>query len=159
MTKRKIKSAYSRTRVQTKTPIERRSKVVQSEKNSSDINNIMAKANQTGQLPLLMNRQEVQPLPDAQTYQESLNQVVFAQQSFERLPSELRTLFHNDPIKMLTAIEQSNSDPKIKTQLQELGILDTPQIVPTEALKENPTLPVAEPAPVDPDPVLAPKNA
>jgi hypothetical protein len=126
MTKRKIKPAYSRTRVQTKQPKEHRSKVLQSERDSSDINNIMARAHKTGQLPVLMGRKEVQPLPDAQTYQDCLNKVVFAQQAFEQLPSNIRTIFENDPKNLLSAISQSQSDDNLKAKLQEIGILERP---------------------------------
>lgn len=131
MTKpRKIKPAYTRTRVKTEGDPERKSKTVQSEKHASDINNIMARAHKTGQLPVLMGRPEIQPLPDGQTYQDALNKVIHAQQTFEQLPSEIRTVFDNDPKMMLHALEQSASDPKVKENLQQLGLLDTP-VVPT----------------------------
>lgn len=128
--KRVTKSAYNRTRIKTAGDPERKSKCVQSEKHASDINNIMARAHKTGQLPVLMNRQEVTPLPDGQTYQDALNKVVFAQQQFEQLPSEIRTLFENDPKKLLDAIHNSKDDADTKKQLQTLGIIETPPAEP-----------------------------
>jgi hypothetical protein len=82
---RRVKNPYERTRVVTKVK-ERRTKAVQSERKSADINNIVARAYQTGQLPVLMGRQHIEQLPDVESYQDAMNKVVFAQQQFERLP-------------------------------------------------------------------------
>lgn len=128
---RKIKSAYTRTRVKT-SPKSTKTKAVQSEKHASDINNIMARAHKTGQLPVLMNRKEAQPLPDGQTYQDALNKVVYAQQQFEQLPSNIRTIFENDPVKMLEALSQSDKNADVKVKLQEIGLLEIPPAPPAE---------------------------
>lgn len=131
----KVKAPYERTRVVTD-PGERQTKCVQSERDSSDINNIMARAYKTGKIPVLMNRQPLPEMPDVGTYQDMLNKVVFAQQSFEKLPSAIRVEFENKPEKMLQAIEQSANDPVLCQKLADLGLV-------------NPPAPV-EPAPVDP---------
>lgn len=122
----KIKPAYSRIRITTDIPEHRKTKCVQSEKKNADINNIVARAYQSGQLPVLMNRQPLPDLPTEATYQDMLNKVVFAQQAFERLPSNIRAEFENKPEKMLKAIEHSREDEKLKAKLQEYGILDKP---------------------------------
>lgn len=138
---RSVKLAHSRTRVQTETPKDAKTKCVQSEKNNADINNIVARAFKSGQLPIL-NRQPLPELPDHQTYQEMMNKVVFAQQSFERLPAEVRVLFANDPAKMLECL----ADKKRKTEhteiFQQHGILETPPPAPVEP----PPAPKDEPA-------------
>jgi phage internal scaffolding protein len=126
---RKVKSAYTRTRIQTNHG-ERKTKAVQSERKHSDINNIVAKAYQTGQLPVLMGRKHVESMPDVETYQDALNKVVFAQQQFERLPSHIRAEFENKPENMLSAIERSQNDPQLKQKLQEIGMLDKPEPIP-----------------------------
>jgi len=126
---RKLKKAYTRTRVQTQIS-ERKTKAVQSERKHSDINNIVSKAYKTGQLPVLMNRQPMEQLPDALTYQEALNKVVFAQQQFERLPSSIRSEFENKPENMLSAITKAEKNPELKKQLQSFGILEQPPAEP-----------------------------
>ena len=122
--KHKIKPAYSRTRVKTEQPKERRTRAVQSERNASDINNIVARAKQTGQLPVLMNRKPVPQMPDVDSYQDALDKVVTAQQNFARLPSEIRAKFDNDPSKLLFAIQNSDKNPELKKSIQELGFVE-----------------------------------
>jgi len=122
----KIKKAYARTRVQTVIPDDRKTKAVQSEKTHSDINNIVAKAYKTGQLPVLTSRQPIPKLPEAGTYQDMLNKVVFANQQFERLPSSVRAEFENKPQNMLHAIELSKDNAGIAKRLVELGLIDPP---------------------------------
>lgn len=132
MTKRKIKKAYTRERTQTSVA-STKTKTIQSEKHSSDINNIMAKAYKTGTLPVLMNRKEVEPLPGCQTYQDALNKVVHAQQEFERLPAEVRIKFDNDPANLLSAVEASEKNEGIKKELQMLGIVEKSVAPPVPA--------------------------
>lgn len=134
---RKIKSAYTRTRVQTssidaETNKVRKTRAVQSEAKHADINNIVAKAHKTGQLPVLMQRQHIEQLPDVESYQDALNKVVFAQQQFERLPSQIRDQFKNDPSRLLEAVEASDKNPEIKKYLENLGILEKPEPPPAE---------------------------
>lgn len=123
MTKRKIKKAYTRTRVTTENS-SNKTRCVQSERKNSDINNIVGRAYQTGMMPTL-NR-EALALPTALSYQESLNKIVSANQAFERLPSQIRDEFSNNPENLLTAVEQSKSNPELKSKLQQLGVLNTP---------------------------------
>lgn len=134
--KRKIKAAYARTRVQTVGDPDRVTKCVQSERKHVDINHIVAKAYQTGSLPVLMGRKPVEVLPDAMTYQDALNKVVFAQQAFERLPSEIRAKFENKPEKMLAAIGEADKNPEIKSYLQNVGILEK-ELPPTRSPAEQ----------------------
>jgi phage internal scaffolding protein len=136
---RKIKKAYKRTRVTTDV-LDRKTKCLQSEKKSSDINHIVSKAVQTGMLPIRMNRQPLPALPDAMTYQDMLNKVVFAQQQFDRLPSNIRAEFSNDPANMLRAVHDSSDNLELKEKLQKLGILELTQS-PPEAPSEEPLPP------------------
>lgn len=119
---RTVKKGYKRQRVQTKIK-DTKTRVVQSEKDSSDINNIVARAHHTGQLPVL-NKQHIEVMPDVQSYQDAMNKVVFAQQAFEQLPSQIRAKFDNDPSKMLEAISASSTNPEIKDQLTEIGLFE-----------------------------------
>lgn len=143
---RKIKKAYTRTRVKTEIDPERKTKAVQSERHNSDINNIVAKAHKTGQLPVLVNRKPIPSLPEAATYQQMLDKVVQANQAFERLPSEVRANFGNDPRNMLMAIEQADGNEELTKQLQQIGLLEQP------ALDPPPDDPPADPPPADPPP-------
>jgi len=130
---REVKQPQERVRVQT-IITDTKTATIQSEKQQSNINNIVAKAHKTGQLPILMGRQPIPTLPDAMTYQDALNKVVFAQQQFERLPAAVRAQFSNNPENMLNAISQSDKNPETKLALQKLGILN------------------ADPAPITPPP-------
>lgn len=136
---RELKSAYSRTRVQTEQPAERKTKCVQSERHHADINNIVARAYKTGQLPLLVNRQPIPELPEAQTYQDMLNKVVFAQQSFERLPASIRAEFENKPEKLLEALHAKEKSPELTQKLQNLGLLEIPPPKPEKPTPSEPS--------------------
>lgn len=120
---RTVKAPHERTRVITHITDEK-TKAVQSEAKNSDINNIVAKAYQSGRLPTLINRQPIDELPDVESYQDAMNKVVFANQAFERLPSGIRAEFANSPQNMLHAVTQSQSNPEIKSKLEKLGILN-----------------------------------
>lgn len=127
-----IKPSRTRSRVVTQIDPEAKSKVLQSEKKHADINNIVARAKETGQLPVLMGRNPITELPDSTTYLDMMNKVVEARQSFERLPSGVRNLFDNDPAKLLATLDASRTDEKISTQLRELGILNALPPAPPE---------------------------
>lgn len=136
---RELKTAYSRTRVITQQPEDRKTKCVQSERHHADINNIVARAYKTGQLPLLVNRQPIPQLPEAQTYQDMLNKVVFAQQSFERLPASIRSEFENKPEKLLEALHDKKKSPELTKKLQELGLLEVPPPKPEKPAPSEPS--------------------
>lgn len=141
-----VKAAHARTRVITDIPEDTKTRCVQSEKNSSDINNIVARAYKTGQLPILTGRQPMAELPNHETYQDMLNQVVFAQQSFERLPSAVRSAFDNDPVRMLQQLADDKRHPDVTKLFQAHGILETPPPAPQEAQKPDQPLPGSQTA-------------
>lgn len=120
---RSVKIRYDRRRVVTDVP-DRKTRALQSEKRNSDINHIVAKAIETRQLPVMMNREPLPEMIPAATYQDMLNTVVFAQQSFERLPAEVRQSFANKPENMLAAIEQAKDNPKLRSDLVNLGLMN-----------------------------------
>lgn len=129
---REIKSGYARTRVVTEIP-DTKTRAVQSEAKFCDINHIVAKAHQTGQLPVLMGRTPIEEMPSATTYQDMMNTIVAAQQKFERLPSAVRAAFDNQPQKMLAALEHSKKDEKLADQLREIGLLAHKEPTPVPA--------------------------
>lgn len=94
-------------------------KTKQSQKDQCDINKIMSKYNRTGKLPDMIKKNAAygdfsKPLD----YQESLNTVIKAQESFAALPSAVRKKFNNDPQEMLAYVD----DPKNIDSLVDMGL-------------------------------------
>lgn len=144
--KRKVKGVRERTRVISEIDPDRVTKCVQSEREHSDINNIVARAYKTGQLPIL-KREPIPDLIDQHTYQDMLNKVVFAQQQFERLPSQIRETFDNKPEKMLAALDLKEKPPELVKILEDVGLLEKkipePENPPMKVEVVNPSEPSA----------------
>jgi len=144
---RQVKSPHERTRVITEIA-DPKTRAIQSEARNSDINHIVAKAYQTGQMPVLMNRQPLPDMPNVESYQDAMNKVVFANQAFERLPSAIRAEFANSPQNMLYAVENSHNNPELKSKLEKLGLLNPPPPAeqssgPEGAAHSSPTAPAS----------------
>jgi phage internal scaffolding protein len=78
------------------------SRTKQSFRNETDVNSIMAKFHQTGELPGLINSNpRYGDFSTIDTYQDSLNTVMLAQDQFAALPSLVRERFHNNPAEFL----------------------------------------------------------
>jgi len=105
---------------------ERRSRVIQSERDNQEINNIVAKANKTGQLPILMNRKPIDKLPQVETYQDAMNVIANATSEFEKLDPLIRREFDNDPAKLLHALENPKENIDL---LQKVRVLEPVQEV------------------------------
>lgn len=114
-------------------------KVQQHFKEETDINNIVAKFSQTGELPY-GNAAEPQYLDHTQfsDYTEMLNQVTHVKQVFDQYGSRIRAKFENQPAKMLAFLE----DPKNHNEARELGIL--PKLIVPDSQRAGAPLP--EPA-------------
>lgn len=101
----------------------------QSFKAECDIRNIMKRYKKTGVLTHLTSMTpqyfDASVVPD---YQESLNLVIQAQESFDSLPSEWRKRFNNDPAQFLAfTSDESNLNEMVK-----LGMINP---LPKEAEK------------------------
>ncbi|QCQ84895.1 DNA pilot protein [Blackfly microvirus SF02] len=86
-----------------------------------DINNILAEYKTSGQLKHI-NEKAAQgvyaDLPNGLDFQESLNTVIRAEESFATLPSAVRARFGNDPEQFLTFMaDPANQDEAIKMGL------------------------------------------
>lgn len=100
-----------------------------------DINLIMARAMQTGELP------EAKPsfygdFSDITDYQTSLNKIQRANEEFMALPASIRDRFNNDPANMILFMENSDNRPLAI----EMGLIESPpeaQAVPPTTLSEN----------------------
>lgn len=92
----------------------------QSFREECDINVIMKKYEKTG---VIAHAREFEgrygDYTNVQDYQESLNQVMAAQEMFMTLPATVRREFDNDPAKFLAGVE----DPAMKDRLVELGLI------------------------------------
>ena len=93
-------------------------------KESCDINNMLAKYQQTGNLPLMKQNPIYGDFSEPTTYQEAQNTLIVAQQQFDGLPSEIRKQFDNDPEQFL----EFCNDPKNANQMRKMGILEQPEI-------------------------------
>lgn len=105
--------------------------VEQSHKDSCDINFIMKKYEQTGQLHHVMEAMPNFGDFDPITYQEAKNATIAAEDAFMSLPAKLRQRFDNDPGKFL----EFTDDPANAEELINLG-LATAKPVPDATLKD-----------------------
>lgn len=95
------------------------SMTIQSEKDTCDINSIMARYYQSGQITHLSKRQGGYGDVSAHTdYQAAIEMVEQANEEFASLPSALRTKLDNDPAKFLQYI----NDPKNLDEMCEYGL-------------------------------------
>jgi len=99
----------------------------QAHKAECDINTILKRYTETGQLGVLMKSNPI--YGDFSTpvdYQQAMNTVIVAGEQFAALPSELRHRFHNDPQEFL----EFASNPSNAKELVSLGLAD--EVRPSE---------------------------
>lgn len=95
------------------------SKTQQQFKDQCDINLIMKKYRETGQIShLKQNRGQFLDVSNIPSYQEALNTVISAQNSFQSLPSDVRKKFGNDPQNMIDFLSDNSND----TEAIKLGL-------------------------------------
>lgn len=129
------------------------SMALQSEKDTCDVNRIMKRYRETGQLDHMAKRQPYYAdVSDALEYQEALHVVGEAQEAFEALPASLRRRFDNDPAEMLTFLQ----DPANEDEARELGLL--PKKAPERAPDAGPGSGQV-PGPVPPEPSPEPPQS
>ncbi len=111
----------------------------QSEAKATDINEIMARYERTGVLPV-SNRQaffaDVSKMGD---YREAIEQVRMAEDAFMRVEAKVRERFGNDPAQFLDFV----SDPGNRAEMVELGLIEDEMGVPPAPAVE-PEIPVPE---------------
>lgn len=141
--KKIIRSAYGpRDRVRLNCNEKTRTK--QQFKGDCDINSIVKQHSVTGVLEHVQSRVPVYGDARALDYQEAMNLVISAQESFEGLPSNIRRRFDNDPKKFIEFID----NPKNEDEARELGLLNpskasedsssaTPKVSSTKELKAD----------------------
>lgn len=118
------------------------SRTKQSFKDETNINKIMGKWRQTGNIPnTTLQRPVYGDFTNAEDYMTSLNQVKEAQEIFDSLPHRVRRACDNDPAKLIALVE----DPENEEMLRELGlknpIEEREPAPPAEPESETPAAP------------------
>ena len=96
------------------------SRTKQSFADECEINNIMAKFQQTGVINHAAKHQASYGEADGTTFQEAMNIVIEAQEAFSDLPSSLRSRFGNDPAAYLDFVSNEENHP----EMERLGLLN-----------------------------------
>ena len=93
-------------------------------KDECDVNLIIPKYDRTGLLTHV-NEAVAQygDYSEVNEYQESMNLVLQAQQSFGEIPANIRAMFNNDP----GIFFEFATDPKNREKMVELGLAEAPQ--------------------------------
>lgn len=111
-------------------------------KGECDVNNILAKYKKTGLVThLAKHNAKFGDFSTYEDYQQSLDKILTAQNSFNHLPSELRKKFDNDPGKLIEYLQdEKNHDEAIQYGLMH-KIEQPPDLKKAfgEALEENDT--------------------
>jgi len=121
------------------------SRAKQSFRDECDINNIMKKF-AAGELIDHVNKHQgrYEELPSNLDYHEALNMVSDAQDSFQSLSAEIRSMFHNDPVEFLEFV----ADPENAEEMIDLGLATARQQAdpPASGTPDSDELPDTPPA-------------
>jgi len=117
----------------------------QSFRNECNINTLMAKYYNTGEMPVL-NLQAPQYLDTTGVdYQEAMQFVAGANSLFQELPSSIRNRFQNDPAQFLDFTSRKENIP----EMEQMGLLrpdykapEAPTTTPPQTPPEPPKIPV-----------------
>lgn len=100
------------------------SMTIQSEKDSCDINKIVARFKATGVMSNIAQSMPQQgDFTEVTDYHSAMNQVVAANEAFMALPAHVRKRFANDPGNLLAFLE----DPQNQAEAVLLGLANAPQ--------------------------------
>ncbi len=113
----------------------------QSEMAACDINNIMAKYEKTGVLPVEGREAFYADVSMMGDYRSALENVRMADEAFMSLPAKVRSKFDNDPAGFLDFC----SDPANRDEMVEMGLIEAPAVVVTDPVPDPPYDPPVEP--------------
>jgi len=118
------------------------SRTKQSFAEEADINTLVMRFGLTGKLPENVRVPEYGDFVDVGSYQESLNFVIAAEESFMKMPAHVRSRFHNDPGAFLDFVHNDAN----RAEAEKLGIVVDKQGVADEAgsVAQSPTGEVAK---------------
>lgn len=119
------------------------SRTKQSFAESCDINQIVARAVESGQMPRIADAGEYRDVSGGLSYKESLAVVMNARKQFNELPAKVRARFGNDPAQFVGFL----GDPANKDEAIKLGLVNAPKDPEPPAPKEPPAPPPAESKP------------
>jgi len=105
---------------------------VQGDKDRTDIRNIVKRAMRGASVVVNVRDGKFADISDAPSYMEALNRVAHANELFASLPSSVRDRFSNDPVRLLSFLDNpDNKDEGIK-----LGLIkpDAPPPAPPEPM-------------------------
>lgn len=91
----------------------------------SDINEILARYERTGELPVNAGAAVQGDFTDAGDFHSSMIRVCEAQEAFDALPAKIRKRFNNDPAELIAFV----SDPANESEAVKLG-LAKPKVSP-----------------------------
>jgi phage internal scaffolding protein len=74
-----------------------------------DINTIMERFGQTGQLPQTSLQPSYGDFSGVVDYHTALNAIIAAEEQFDTLPAQMRARFDNDPAKLIDFLENDNN--------------------------------------------------
>lgn len=95
-------------------------------KQETDINHIIKKYDKTGLITHVNNAvAQYGDFTQANEYQEALNRVINAQNSFHALPAEIRKRFFNDPGEFF----EFATDPANAEEMYHMGLAEAPQSI------------------------------
>jgi len=122
-------------------------------KNECDINVLMSKYQNSGELPVL-NQMAPQYLDvTGLEYQESMNFIAGAKSLFQEMPSSIRNRFENNPALFLDFCSAEKNRP----EMAQMGLLkpETEWVQPLLSIQptQNPTSQISNPKPDDKSPV------
>jgi phage internal scaffolding protein len=118
------------------------SKTEQSHKSEVDINNIVKRAG-AGELVAKVNALQNWTYDDVTNndFQEAMNAIIKARDTFSSVPSEIRKRFDNDPAAFMDFVR----NPDNKQELVEMGLATAPETPgPIEVIVTNPEIPPTE---------------
>jgi len=116
------------------------SRVEQNHKAECNINSIIARYHRTGMAPQRSDSALYGDFSSAADFHQAKNSVIQAEADFMALPSELRSMFDNDPAKLLDFID----NPENAEEATKLGLL--PQVTPDDWESAAPPVePLVEP--------------
>lgn len=117
-------SKNARGRMKVTTVNEQESKTQQHHKDACDINNIIRKYKQTGELTHLARQQGVYAdISSVGSYQDSMDQVLKVQDAFMTLSAKTRLRFGNNPQELIEFLK----DPNNREEAAYLGLIEKPK--------------------------------
>ncbi len=136
-----VRSAYDGSVVSVKAEQGGPSEVREAFKDEADINNIVARYQKTGQMPLNADEARFGDVSDFRDYKAALDFVREARDNLRDMPEEARGQYQADPDGFIEALEEATT----RDDLVALGIVVDPEEKPPAKPALKPAEPAVEP--------------